>query len=930
MNKFVVVDLETTGNNSRGQDRIIQIAAFVLEDGEVIEQFSSFINPLIEIPSFIIELTGISKEMVQHAPQFDQIAEELYPIFENAYFVAHNVHFDLTFLQKEFERVGLPKIQPLSFDTVELSRMLFPTLSSYKLSDLAKVFNITHENPHQADSDAEVTAELLTILLNKLHNLPYATLKILEKLTKNFKSDISFYLSELLHRKSESRESDHNDIEEFRRLALKKTTFSLPHEDEDIVNFEEYIDDELILRMQLEIPNFTKREEQISYMKDVFSSFENKNILLGEASTGVGKTYGYLIPAAFFSKQLGKQIIISTSTISLQKQMIKKHLKIVEKLIPFNVKVASIQSKKNYLCLQKFEYVISEKDDNYDSILSKAMISVWLTETETGELDELSLPSGGVSLWERINCTDESENRRTNPWYNKCFYQRAKNQLLLADIIITNHSYLLTSLKNNDHLLNTVNYLVIDEAHTLEETSSKTFGTSFSCLKFHQYLSRLSTTEGNELVNRLYKLDETVPNREKWWKKLDYLIKEIKYESDELFRLLTDFILSKQNEMNKENIKQSVTITENIVSSQNWKFIIEAANRFLHNSNQLFNECDTFLNLVEGSKSSAYHKALLSEFKLVIEQLYIMKNGLQEILFDKSNEFVCWMDTEARGSYHTTTLYCEKINNEDLIQKYIFTNRDAIVLTSATMSINGSFDYFKTTLGLNTQSVEEEIYPIPKDFQSGMKVFIPNDLKGIKDISQDEFATQTSHLISKIVNAQNGRTLVLFTAFDLLKQTYESLINDCTIENASILAQGYTPGGKQRLIKQFLQSKRSILLGTNTFWEGIDLPNEELDCLIIVRLPFTNPEKPMFVAKSNRLKEAGINSFTALALPLAVIKFRQGYGRLIRNEKDYGSLFILDNRILNASYGNEFLKLIPKKNVMVNTIENLLKEINTF
>ncbi|MFB7140873.1 ATP-dependent DNA helicase DinG [Gottfriedia sp. NPDC056225] len=927
MNKFVVVDLETTGNNNRGQDRIIQIAAFLLESGEVIEQFSSFINPNMAIPAFISELTGISDEMVLHAPQFEQIADELYPMFQDAYFVAHNVHFDLTFLQKEFERIGLPKISPLALDTVELTRILFPTLTSYKLSDLAKVFNIQHENPHQADSDAEVTAELLTILLKKLESLPYASLKILEKLSNSFKSDITYYISDLLQRKSESISKEASQFEEFRRIALKKRSFSLPQEEEDFVDFDEHLKRELADQMAVEIPNFTKRKEQYDYMHDLFNAFQHKNIILAEAGTGVGKTLGYLIPSAFFSKQNGKQVVISTSTIALQKQLLKKHVKTLEKIIPFQLKIASIQSKRNYLCLQKFEYVVGEQfDDNYDSILSKAMITVWLTETEHGELDELSLPSGGLHLWERVCCNDESENKRANPWFHKCFYQRAKSQLMLADLIITNHAYLLSTLKNKDHLINSVKTFVIDEAHALEETASKTFGITFSCLKYYQYLSRLSTTDSNEIVHRLYKIDEGISNREIWWKKVDHLVKEIKYESDELFRLLRDFILTKQNALDKENIRQSITLSKKNTSSQNWKVIQECANRLIHANNTLFTGCEQYLEQVDATNGSAYHRSIITEFKMIFEQLRGMKNGLYEILFDQNEQYICWMETEAKGSFHTTMLYSEKVDNADLIKQFLIEGRESIVLTSATMSIDESFAFIKSSLGIEKNNVIEKIYPVPNDFAQGMKVYIPNDLMGIKEISQEDYALQTSNTIRKIVNQVKGRTLVLFTAFDLLKQTYDHLIHDLDNLNSSVLAQGFSPGGKQKLIKQFLQSKQTILLGTNTFWEGIDLPNEELDCLIIVRLPFTNPEKPMFIAKSNLLKKSGENSFSSLALPLAVFKFRQGYGRLIRNEKDQGSLFVLDNRIINTNYGAEFLKLIPNNKIRINTIDELLKD----
>jgi ATP-dependent DNA helicase DinG len=264
-----------------------------------------------------------------------------------------------------------------------------------------------------------------------------------------------------------------------------------------------------------------------------------------------------------------------------------------------------------------------------------------------------------------------------------------------------------------------------------------------------------------------------------------------------------------------------------------------------------------------------------------------------------------------------------------MLKEFLYDKAKSILFTSATLSIQSSFDFFKNELGLTDYHLVEKIYSSPSEFKEGVTVLIPTDLEGIKELTGEEYAKQTGDYIFKIASKVNGRTLVLFTAYDLLKKTYEEVKMHQTEEKSlNLIGQGFSQGGKQRLIKQFLQTKQSILFGTNTFWEGIDLPNDELDCVIIVRLPFTSPEKPMYIAKSRLLKNEGKNSFAELALPLAIMKFKQGYGRLIRNEEDRGYFVILDNRITNSTYGSKFIEVLPNQNIIIDCLENLLGKID--
>lgn len=298
MNKrFVVVDLETTGHSPKQGDQIIQFAAVVVENGRIVERFSTFLNPNIPIPPFISQLTNIHQKMVEDAPTFEDISEKIIELLEGAYFVAHNVAFDLNFLQESLAQSGYDKLYPSTVDTVELARMLLPTVEGYKLNQLAEYLNLNHDQPHQADSDAEVTAKILLLLMEKLNSLPLATLKQLYTLSLHLKSEIGELIQGIMN---EKQDDYHEGYDFVHGLALRKQR-PVVKPSEVLVTYEEFQEQRETLASVFS--SFEKRTGQEKMMNAVHESLMDNEHALIEAGTGIGKTIAYLIPSAFYAQQ---------------------------------------------------------------------------------------------------------------------------------------------------------------------------------------------------------------------------------------------------------------------------------------------------------------------------------------------------------------------------------------------------------------------------------------------------------------------------------------------------------------------------------------------------------------------------------------------------------------------------------------------------
>ncbi|SDB91098.1 ATP-dependent DNA helicase DinG [Pelagirhabdus alkalitolerans] len=878
MNQFVVVDLETTGNSPQKGDRIIEIGIVRYINGEVVDTYNQLLNPNMHISRFITHLTGISNELIFDQPTFSDIADDIYHFFQDAYFVAHNVPFDLGFLNVEFKNAGLPPINQPTIDTVELSRLLRPDAPSFKLSQLVTFLGIDHDNPHRASSDAYVTAQLLDELLHELRALPNATLNQLKTIEPYLKSDLHLIL-EQFSQKDQSKDLHYSYLHGLAYCPTDRTSVDVSDFDQ---SFGEWIESIFTNPSPLDsaFSPFEQRLGQRDISEYVFHSLSSHNQAIIEAGAGTGKTLSYLLASGYFAKQNKQKIIISTYLKRLQDQLLDEWNKI-KGALEWPLQIANLKGKQNYISIPLFsDSLANDAQMNYDIALTKAILLVWLTQTKTGDIDDIQLPANGYRYFKTVSSLKESHH------VEKSFYRDALMRVEEADVLIVNHALLVEFASSDAQVLEPFNYMIVDEAHHLERVIANQLGEQL-------HYKQLLTT-----FKQLYVDINSCTNDRK---QLDQMFDSLKQELDLLFRYLNH--LTKQGSFKKTQKNDLGRLQRSIseIDQTDFSVSVDMAERVT----MLMGDLDRFI------QSNQQKRASIEVVNQLRDQIQNIKSQFKSYFrLDDHNEEIKWIESETLGAENAVSLYKESLNVSTFFKDKINPLFDSIIYTGATLSVSNSFDYFKAQLGIDDSQGIERIIPSPYHHQDQMKLLIPNDFPIMDYKSMDPFLEATCEFIFSLADITKGRMLILFNSHDLLKKAYRYL-NTLFADDYLIIAQGITSGSHERLKKNFQTFDQSILLGTNAFWEGLDIPGEDLQAVVIVRLPFDPPHQPHFHALAEKMKSEGKNPFTELALPRATIRFKQGFGRLIRTKHDRGLLFVCDERLITKQYGQTFLKSTP-------------------
>ncbi|MCU9613684.1 ATP-dependent DNA helicase DinG [Caldibacillus lycopersici] len=918
MNKFVVVDIETTGNSLKKGDRIIQFAAVIIENGAIVDTYTTYINPEIMISPFITELTGIDNTTVADAPLFHEVADSIANLLEDACFVAHNVHFDLNFLQDELELAGLPKLACPIIDTVEMSRILMPTLDSYKLNDIAIVAGFDHDRPHQADSDAFVTAEWFLSLYDKALQLPTELLNQLYKLSKLLKTNVAELFSYLIRNKANQQQIPET-LQFFRGLMLKKVQIA-PITHSEPVAFPSDRKEKMELLQKGYSAQYEERTEQGDMIQFVYDSLREGDITLVEAEPGFGKTISYLLPAAIFSINKEQPVIIATHTILQQHQIIENELPRLNKMLNKKINVQVIKGKSHYLNLWKFERILRQENEHYDEIITKMQILVWLTETETGDVDELNLSSGGIHFWYRVSSTSVENETEINPWGKMEFYQRAMYRAANANLIITNHHFLLADVTGNIRFLPSYDYVIIDEAHHFEKNATKFYGNQISYRKMKYLLGQLGTVEQQKLLGKIYRLliDKNI-HMQTNATTLNKHIESFTNMCEEFFQLCLSF--SKKRQKNAYGkVSTSISFLDNSRLTYAWERLYDAFTILYEDFENYYEKLSNMYSLL-----SEAEKIILEDFLLLLLDFQTMERFHQDVFYQQ--DVIIWMETDDRSPLPSLVLYSQPLFVGEQLAETLYSEKKSIIFTSATLTVKNSFAYIMEQLGLNHFPVHYNQYKAPFSYTNQVNLYAMEDLPNISEVDEQEFIATISSYITSIAEAVEGRMLILFTSHEMLKHTYYLVKESGLLEDYVLLAQGISGGSSQRLRKQFGRFDKAILFGSYTFWEGMDIGKDALSAIIMIRLPFTSPKEPVHHGKVQLLKEQGKSAFYEFSLPEAVIRFKQGFGRLIRSKEDTGNFIIFDKRIYTSKYGTTFLQSIPKTPLQLMTIDALCNKL---
>ncbi|OMP65938.1 ATP-dependent DNA helicase DinG [Domibacillus epiphyticus] len=905
--RFVVADFETTGHSHASGGRIMQAAFVLIEKGIITKQYDTYLNPHAPIPPFIQELTGIDDEMVRGAPAFLDEAGRFREWLEDAIFVAHNVTFDVTFLNEEFKEAGYPAFDGLLIDTVELAKIVLPAADSYKLSDLSGQFDLNHGQPHRADSDAYATAQLFLKLMERLERLPLVTVERLTKLSIGLKSDIHVLLARIAAQKKMRIETLPEEWTVYRGLGLRKKERPLKREPNEDTLFPE--EEEAKWSLLSGMPGIERRDGQMEMMNAVQKSFESGVHTVIEAGTGTGKSLAYLLPSVYKSRQSGKPVVISTYTVLLQHQLLERELKKIKTMLPFEVKTAVLKGKRHYLDLSRFVRALKERETNYDRTIAKMQILVWLLETMTGDGDELNLSSGGLLLWEEVCQVDDYLNKSKQAWRSHDFFLYAKDVAANADIIVTNHSFLIADIKSERPLLPKNGHIIVDEAHQFEKAARERLGKELSLSQLKFMLGKIGTADEKRLLYQL----ERIENKHLSVQSSYELVRQmaaVLMEAEEWFTSVSAFFEEKTKRTAQS--KRQMAIDDDTRQTAAWQQIEWGAER-IYKEVSLFIEAMskkiTPLAQIRG-ELQARDELFVDDAAAILERCRKWNECLFELLFRPDDGDVVWMEGDVRSLMNTFVIRTQPIHAGALIKDYLL-DRHHVVFTSATLTVENSFRFFANEIGLTQYSYNECVVNSPFNYAENCRVVIPNDVPEVNEVDSDVYAAAVADYIIAAAESAGGRMLVLFTSFDILKKTYDYIRDTGLLDDYAIIAQGITNGSVTRLTKNFRQYDKAILLGTGAFWEGIDIPGEDLSVLFIVRLPFAPPDDPFVSAKSRQLREDGINPFSAYSLPQAIIRFRQGFGRLIRTQSDRGIAVIFDRRIVSSRYGKSFLQSIP-------------------
>ncbi|MCY9515812.1 ATP-dependent DNA helicase DinG [Paenibacillus apiarius] len=946
--RFAVLDFETTGNQPN--DEIIQIGLVILgHDLRLEREYHTLVRPTVTIPEFITQLTGIGNDDVGDAPDLDEAMTGLVPLLSDVVLVGHNVAFDYQFLRQALEQTGYLPFTGRILDTIELLRILFPSLSSYQLGSVAHEFGVSHDRPHQADSDAMATADVFVRCLQAIDYLPLLTLqRIVDVFGDQEERDLKWMLVEKL----KERERDVSDWEEkdsyfpYRQFTLKQGdwTDTLPPREGsgsnplDKVSFRGFMD-EVRSNLANLLPNYEPREAQEQMFNEVMECQEQDLHLLIEAGTGTGKSLGYLLPSLYYSVSQEKKVIVSTHTINLQEQLRQRDLPLLEKIVPFSFKASVLKGRSHYLCLRKFEHKINHREFVHarDDSITAAQFLVWLSQTEHGDDEELHLVHKGPDFWDTVSSDSDSCLNRACPWFRRCFYHRAKNEANLSDIIITNHSLLFTDVIAEHRLLPSYEHLVIDEAHHFEETAGKHLGIHLQYFSLIHPLTRLFKDSKNGALV-LLQMRLRLSGHEKaliWAEGIDKLLTQIvdvKEQWDRLNEALFQLLPPTENGQS-EAAGQTVYRLPSGERPEAWAGIAELESDIHVRLSDIVRSGEKLANEWKDYDDEEIQGVVVDVTGL-FKEMGIVRDEFRNFMQGKDPETVYWMEGNSQYKHKSMHMYAVPVDVSDALKRYFFEPKKSVILTSATLSVDKSFQFVAEQIGLKDAERDGRLHtvilPSPFNYREQALVVIPRDFPSVKGATDARFNQMLTQSIADVAQVTRGRMLVLFTSYRMLRDVYTPLKEALSVYGIHVLGQGIDSGNRSKLTRRFMEQSASVLLGTSSFWEGVDIPGDALTCLAIVRLPFQPPNHPLVEAKSERLKRQNQNPFRKYSVPQAVIRFKQGFGRLVRTSKDKGIVIIYDTRVIETSYGKHFLYSLPGPKMEHMAAEQLVPRIETW
>ena len=744
-----------------------------------------------------------------------------------------------------------------------------------------------------------------------------------------YPSDIELELSEELYsRRNIAYCLLSSDLDDFYFVQDIDRTFL---EDIDIENY--FAKDGILAK---EIKGFEYREEQEEMAQYIQEAINEDRKIIVEAGTGTGKTLAYLIPAIKWAVTNKKKVIIATNTINLQEQLLLKDIPLAKSIIKEEFSYVLVKGRNNYLCKRLFNELALGKSIDIETFSMEAREQIeyilkWGNKTKTGDKAELPFEVF-PDVWELVQSTTELCLGKKCPYRKECFYMKTRMEKMEADILISNHHVFFADLNvraetdfDSEYLiLPRYDMVIFDEAHNIESVARSYFSVEVSKISFTRLLNRIYQKKNKRKKEKsaLIRVEDTIDEKDlEDSQQYIYLLNTLKEEISILQNIGDEYFdeIRKIYETNTESaIRKSLSNFE-MTKSRFLETLREKKDIFQSKLADFLTLMISFNNVIDEEKDKnpevINFNNHLKMFKAYIDSFKFINS------FEDDN-YIYWLDINSKRT--NIVLTATPLNIAQKLSSVLFDNLSRLVFASATIVANGNFDYFKKSLGLDEEDCIKAIIKSPFDYDEQMSVYIPSDIQDSENINA--FVSDASRFILDILLKTNGKAFILFTSYTMLNQIYYSISKKLKDEGFEVFLHGDKP--RSQLIKEFKEAENPILFGTTSFWEGVDVQGENLSNVIITKLPFLVPTDPVVSAISKKIEEDGGNSFTDFQLPEAIIKFKQGVGRLIRKKTDRGNIFILDNRILKKRYGSLFINALPsQKNIKILEKDDIIEEI---
>ncbi len=921
MRSIVAVDIETTGL-SPDRDAIIEIGAVKFKGHRVEAEWTTLVNPGRHIPEFITGLTGISDVEVRSAPSLMKVAPDLDAFVGDAPVVGHNVRFDLSFLQ----RLGLFEYNDV-VDTYELASVLMPTASRYNLGSLGKQLGILLPATHRALDDARVTMAVFNRLLEMARELPLEMVDEIVRLSEPLAWDAGWIFQEVMRSQTrqgvQAKKIKKKDagtwFDESKYPPLENPERPVPLNVDEVASILEYGGP-----FSQFFASFEQRPEQVDMLRAVTNALSYGSHLMVEAGTGVGKSFAYLVPAALFAMQNNTRVVVSTNTINLQDQLIQRDLPNLCQALNLDLRFSVLKGRSNYLCPRRLENLRHFGPRNADEMRVLAKVMVWQLTNQGGDRSELNLTGPAErEVWVRMSaeddaCTTETCLKRTG---GACPFHRAKTASQSAHVLVVNHALLLSDIATGSKVLPEYSHLIIDEGHHLESATTNALSFKLAQNDLERMTKEIGGSTSGVLGHLLTEMKDALRPadfgllQQKVNRATDMSFR-IEQMNREFFNVVNEFARLQREGQPQSNYAWQLRVLPSTRTLPYWEEVEIAWDTLSTTIQMLFRSLEEIYSAAAELYAEGHDNLqdVMADISNVARRLGEAETNVTGMIGKPNSGQVYWIEVQPNGN--RLSLNAAPLSVGPLIEKHLWHEKQSVILTSATLTAHGEFQYLRNNLGAD--EADEMQLGSPYDYESAALLYIAND---IPEPNVNGYQQMLDRTIINTAKATGGRMLVLFTSYAALKKTSQAITGPLAREDIYVYEQG-DGASPNALLESFKATERAVLLGTKSFWEGVDVPGEQLSVVILTKLPFDVPTDPLIAARSEMYED----SFQQYYLPEAILKFRQGFGRLIRTQSDRGIVAILDRRVLTKQYGRLFLESLPQCTARQGPATNLPRE----